>query len=59
MSGTLAAADDLDPVLLMVGATAFTLTSGTPCHMVKAAGCNFNVLLLVMALAIALMGSGE
>ncbi len=40
----------------MVGAFAFTLT---PFHTAKAAGWDFNILLLVMALAIALMGPGE
>ena len=45
-------------VLLMVGAIAFTLKWGTPFHTAKAAGWDFNVLLLVMALAIALMGPG-
>ncbi len=46
-------------VLLMVGAFAFTFKWGTPFHTAKAAGWDFNILLLVRALAIALMGPGE
>ncbi len=43
----------------MVGAFAFTLKWGTPFHTAKAAGWDFNILLLVMALTIALMEPAE
>ncbi len=39
----------------MVGAFAFTLKWGTPFHTAKAAGWDFNILRLGLALAIALM----
>ena len=37
----------------------FTLKWGTPFHTAKAAGWDFNILRLGLALAIALMGPGE
>ncbi len=59
MSGVLAQLAGWILVLLMVGGIAFSLKWGTPFHTAKHAGWDFNVLLLNMALAIALMGPGE
>ncbi len=46
-------------VLLMVGAILFNLKWGTPFRTTKQAGWDFNLLLLLVALAIALIGPGE
>ena len=59
MSGVLAQLAAWILVLLMVGAIGFTLKWETPFHTAKAAGWDVNILLLVMALAIALMEPGE
>jgi putative oxidoreductase len=46
-------------VLLMVGSIIFSLKWKTPFHTSKQAGWDFNFLLLIMALALALLGPGD
>ena len=46
-------------VLLMAGATGFALKWKVPFHTGKTAGWDFNLLLLVMSLTIALSGPGD
>ena len=58
MSGVLAQWAAWGLVLLMIGSIGFSLKWGVSFHTAEQAGWDFNVLLLTMALAIALMGSG-
>ncbi len=46
-------------VLLMVGSIIYSLKLKTPFHTGKQAGWDFNLLLLIMALALALLGPGD
>ena len=59
LTGVFAQWAALGLVLIMIGATCFAIKWRTPFHTGKTAGWDFNLLLLVMSLTIALSGPGD
>jgi putative oxidoreductase len=59
LTGVLAQWAALGLVLIMIGATCFAIKWKTPFYTGKMASWDFNLLLLVMSLAIALSGPGD